>query len=173
MALSVADMWGFRRVFLLLDGFDTWWREPDDMLRLIKPFITMMGDFEDQQVSLKCFLTLEMKPSLTQSMPAGDSLRSPRLVVLAWSPERLQALLLERYRAGRSRRMSIADLVVPELRDRIDAMLIEEAHGSPRRLLVLIHELIEAHIARGRLEEPITMADWQRAVNIADKRIPT
>ncbi len=134
--------------------------------------MTMMGEFEDQQVSLKCFLTLEMKPDLTQSMPAGDSIRSPRFIVLAWSPERLQALLLERYRAGGSRRMSIADLMVPELQDRIDTMLIEEAHGSPRRLLVLIHELIEAHIARGGIAEPITMSDWQRAVMMADKRAP-
>jgi hypothetical protein len=173
MAVYVADMWGFGRIYILMDGLDTWWRKPADMLKLLNPILSMMPEFFDQQISLKCFLTLELKDVVINHYSVTSfSKNQLRFIVLQWSPGRLQAMLRERYRAGGSRRMSIADLVVPELREQIDTMLIEEAQGSPRRLLILMHELINAHIARGEYREPITLSEWQQAVMMADKLSP-
>jgi hypothetical protein len=52
-------------------------------------------------------------------------------------------------------------------------MLIDAADGNPRRLLLILHELVEAHISEPDrpVERPITRAEWDVAVARAKARM--
>lgn len=179
-ALATARLWGFGRVFVLLDGLDTYWRQPPDMLRLLDPLLRLLPAFSAQDVSLKAFLPYELQEDVAQRLQAyGVADEEVRVVVLAWTAERLRDLVLTRYRAARSRRLSLSDLVDEnedsDFYERIDDMLIESAQGNPRRLLMILHELVEVHVADPDqpLERPITRAEWDTAVKRAAARMAT
>ena len=176
-ALDTARLWGFGRVFVLLDGLDTYWRRPPDMLRLLDPLLRLLPRFAAQEVNLKAFLPRELEQSVAQRLEAyGVAADEVHVIVLAWTDERLRALVLTRYRAARSRRLTLSDLVDKEdteFYERVDDMLIESAQGNPRRLLLILHELVEAHIADPDwpVERPITRAEWALAVERAEARM--
>ncbi len=176
-ALDTARLWGFGRVLVLLDGLDTYWRQPPDMLRLLDPLLRLLPRFAAQEVNLKAFLPRELEQHVAQRLEVyGVAAGEVRVIVLAWTDERLRALVLTRYRAARSRRLTLSDLVDEEdseLYERIDDMLIESARGNPRRLLLILHELIEAHIADPDrpVERPITRAEWDAAITRAEARM--
>lgn len=176
-ALDTARLWDFGRVFVMLDGLDTYWRRPPDMLRLLDPLLRLLPRFAAQEVNLKAFLPRELETSVAQRLEAyGVAADEVRVIVLAWTDERLRALVLTRYRAARSRRLTLSDLVDKEdkeFHERIDDMLIESARGNPRRLLFILHELVEVHIADpdGPVERPITRAEWATAVERAEARM--
>ena len=176
-ALDTARLWGFGRVLVMLDGLDTYWRRPPDMLRLLDPLLRLLPRFAAQEVNLKAFLPRELETSVAQRLEAyGLAADEVRVIVLAWTDERLRALVLTRYRAARSRRLTLGDLVDKqdkEFHERIDDMLLESAQGNPRRLLLILHELVEAHIADPDwpIERPITRAEWKLAVERAEARM--
>ena len=171
-ALDAARLWNFTHVYLMLDGLDTHWRDADRMFGLLDPLLRLMPLFAEQSVSLKCFLPPELKTRVEAALPGyGVALVEVRAIELKWQPERLRRMLGERFRAGGARRLGIADLMERDMREGIDDRLIEAAQGSPRRLLLILHELIEAHVARGRLEEPITRPEWRRALAVAEQRM--
>lgn len=177
LALDTARLWGFGRVLVMFDGLDTYWRQPPDMLRLLDPLLGLLPAFAAQDVYLKAFLPLELQAHVAQRLPArgmaGDEVR---VIVLSWTAERLRALVQTRYRAARSRRLSLGDLVDEadsELYERIDDLLVEQARGNPRRLLLILHELVEAHIADPErpVERPLTRAEWEAALVQAAARM--
>lgn len=176
-ALDTARLWGFGRVFVLLDGLDTYWRRPPDMLRLLDPLLRLLPRFAAQEVNLKAFLPRELEQPVAQRLEAyGVAADEVRVIVLTWTDERLRALVLTRFRAARSRRLTLRDLVDEEDKEfyeRIDDMLIESAGGNPRRLLFILHELVEVHIADPDwpVERPLTRAEWALAVERAEARM--
>lgn len=176
-ALDTARLWGFGHVLVLLDGVDTYWRRPADMLRLLDPLLGLLPRFAAQDVYLKAFLPRELEEHVAQRLPAhGVANEEVPVVVLDWTAERLRALVQTRYRAARSRRLTLSDLVDEAdeaLYEGIDDMLVESARGNPRRLLLILHELIEAHIATpGRpVERPISRAEWEVALKRAEARM--
>lgn len=169
--LDTARLWGFERVYVLLDGLDTWWRSESDMLDLLDPLLRLLPAW-GRRVSLKCFLPLPLRDEVAARLARyGVDAAALPVIVLAWTPERLRALLLERFRAAGARRLWLGDLVEEALRDEIDDQLIVVAAGSPRRLLLLVHELIEAHVGRLPVERPMTRAEWATAQEMAERRM--
>lgn len=173
-ALDAARLWGFERVYIMVDGLDTYWRRPADMLNLFDPLLQLLPGLAARDVSLKAFLPLELQNGVTRRLPAcGVSPDQTHVIVLEWTERRLQALLLARYRAAGSRRLSLSDLVDPALHDDIDELLIKAAAGSPRRLLLILHELVEIHVTREPVQRPITGDEFKEAVARAEARMAT
>lgn len=171
-ALETARLWGFHRVFVLIDGLDALRPDRAYMRGRINPLLRHLPEFGARGVSLKFFLPVELDGDESKILPHnGVALGSWRTIRLEWKPGRLQALIEERYRAGGARRNGLSDLVVSSLTGKIDAQLIKEAKGSPRRLVTLVDELIEAHVERGQIEEPITEAEWKKAIEATNKRL--
>ncbi len=175
VALDTARLWGFGRVFVLFDGLDTFERRPPDMMALLDPVLRLLPRFAAQEVNLKAFLPRELQAHVAQRLVAyGVAADEVHVIeLLDWTDERLRALVLTRYRAARSRRLSLADLMDEEdgeLYRRVDDMLIESAQGNPRRLLFILRELVDAHIAdpERSVERPITRAEWDVAVERAE-----
>lgn len=197
-SIETAQLWGFERVFIMLDGLDTYWRRPPDMLRLLDPLLRLLPEFAAQQVSLKAFLPVELENLVSGRLQAhGVPVDEVRVVVLAWTDERLRALVLARYRAARSRRHSLSDLVEEEAREEgddrltepagnntsliaverrrwpLDDLLIKAARGNPRRLLSILNALIDVHIGDPDrpVERPIARAEFDTAVALAEARM--
>lgn len=171
-ALDTARLWGFEHVYIMVDGLDTYWRRPSEMLTLFDPLLQLLPSLAAQNVSLKAFLPLELRSSVTRRLPAcGVTPDQTHVIDLEWTDRRLQAVLLARYRAAGSRRLSLNDLVEPALHDNIDELLIEAAAGSPRRLLLILHELVETHITRQPVQRPITSDELKEAIVRAAARM--
>jgi hypothetical protein len=171
-ALDAARIWGFERVYVMLDGVDTYWRQPPDMLDLLDPILRLVPDFTAQGVSLKAFLPRELAADVARRLVGyGVALDRVLVIQLEWTKERLEALVLVRYRAAGSRRLGLGDMVEASLRPEIDDMLLAAADGSPRRLLLILNSLILAHISDTEqpVERPITRAEWDSAVAQADR----
>lgn len=166
-ALDTARQWGFRRVFILLDGLDTYWRRPEDMLVLLDPLLRLMPGLAEQDVSLKCFLPEELQTDVAAALEQAGA-AEVRIIRLDWTPARLLDLLLARYRAGHARLVGLSHLVAPELCADIDDRLLAAAQGSPRRLLLIMRELIDAHVARPPVEGLITTEEWATALARAE-----
>jgi hypothetical protein len=171
-ALEAARLWGFSRGCVLVDGLDANDPKTAHMLGRLDPLLRALPDFNIHNVSLKFFLPAELESGAIERLASHGNADGIRTIRLRWTPERLEALIQERYRAAGGRRSGLSDLVVPQLRDRIDALLITESQGSPRRLVTLVDELIEAHVERGPIKEPISLVEWEKAVAATNKRLP-
>ena len=174
--LDTAREWGFSHICILVDGLDALQPRPSYMRGRLGPLLALLPTFGARGISLKFFLPAELEDDVTKRL-AQPELRAAywSVVRLEWSPERLQALIMERYRAGGARRGGLGDLVTPDTSDEIDDWLIREAHGSPRRLVTLVDELIEAHVVarggRGDIKTPITPAEVATAIRNTNARL--
>lgn len=164
-ALGVVRRWGFRQVYVAVDGVDTWQRKPADMMAVLDELLQYAPELTKQHVYLRGFLPLELRPAVEQALAAGR-LRADQWcsLELRWGDERLTALLFARLLAGGAPALSIADLFEAEFTEEIDAALIAAANKSPRRLLTSIDQLINVHVGREPAERPITSDEWQRAL---------
>lgn len=171
-AMETARLWGFRRVYALVDGVDALQPRPEYMRARLDPLLRRLPLLGRWGISLKFFLPAELSGEInTRLSKYGVAAADWRKIELKWTTDRLQALITNRYRAGGTPRTGLSDLVVPALRNQFDSRLIDEAQGSPRRLVTLVDELIEAHVEGGRIEDPITNGEWRKAVIATNKRL--
>jgi hypothetical protein len=164
-ALSTAKSWGFKQVFVLVDSVDIYFRQTDQMEAVLSPLLQMAIDWHKRGVIFKFFLP-EQLASLIKRWTEQfdqDSVK-PVMLYLNWPNEKLRQLLQARFLAARSDRVGLSGLVERELVDSIDDMVIREAKGSPRRLLQVVNELINAHVRRNGNGELITLDNWYSAL---------
>lgn len=161
-ALTIARQWGFRQIFVAVDGVDTWQRTEEQMMVLVAPLLRVADGLARRSVWLKGFLPLALREPVAAALRRlpPDQWQS---LVLSWEKERLAAMLYARFRAAESARLGLSDLAEPSLKKTFDESLLDKAHGSPRRLLTIIDQLINIHIGRGPSGRPVTEEEWQKA----------
>lgn len=165
LALETAHVWNFKRIYVQVDGIDEFAETPGEMLPLIHSLLADTMNLAEEDVFLKLYL-----PDVLEEPLRDGDLKIwgyVNILRLDWSPHRLRALLIARFRAVGSYRIGFGDLAEPELGDQIDEMLIESAGGSPRRLIELVSALITAYTRRQTdldFTNPITREDWTQAL---------
>lgn len=162
-AIGVVKSWGYKQLYITVDGVDVWQRTADAMMVILDGLLGNAAQFESEDVFLKGFFPLELKQAVETAMATVVPAAHWYSLTLEWSTTQLTELLYARFRAGGSGRLGLDDLVEPELEQQIDDALIAEAYGSPRRLLTRIDQLINIHVSRDPLERLITTAEWEEA----------
>jgi hypothetical protein len=146
VALDIANLWHYERIFILIDGVDNWWGDPKHMMALIKPLLQETANSRHNNIFFKYFLPQSLHPSITSFITKHSDLFTccPLLVPLKWDETALRKLLKARFQAAGSRRVSFNDLADSDLN--IDQWLYQQANGSPRRLLQLVSNVIDEHL---------------------------
>lgn len=162
--LTAAKAWGFKQIFVLVDGVDGQEREVANMLNLIKPLLDHLALWQAQDLFFYFFLTEEMQPSIAKEY--GETLNNlpypPLSYPIKWDKNMMLELLHQRLRAAGSRLPGLNALATAALENKLEDYLIQAAQNSPRRLLRLVSALIDAH-AQIEPDQPLlTPEDWQR-----------
>lgn len=167
-ALETAREWSFINFMVLIDGVDTWHRDEARMFALIEPLLEETAVWQSENLYPTYFLPETLQPQIDKILQTSPSLATlnPSQFTLHWNEADLGRVLRARLRAAGSRRVSLNDLADPAWTDNLDQLLLQEANGSPRRLLKLISRLIDAHLQNVARRDPgdekqITLSDWQ------------
>jgi hypothetical protein len=162
--LAAAKAWGFKQIFVLVDGVDGQEREVANMLNLIKPLLDHLALWQAQDLFFYFFLPEEMQPPTAEAYSeTWNKLPYPPLSYpIKWDKNMMLELLHQRLRAAGSRLPGLNALASVALENKLEDYLIQAAQNSPRRLLRLVSALIDAH-AQSEPDHPlITPEDWQR-----------
>jgi hypothetical protein len=170
--IETAQLWGFEHIFILIDGVDNQEINVTDMQSLLSPLMDQLWEWQAQNVVLKLFLPLNLYGFIEKSISQGKNSLPvvPFKAIIRWSQAELRELLVARFRAAQSRRLSFEDLAGDDLVENLDELILQAAHHSPRRLITIVNALINAHIARNPDDLFITADDWkQTQANLVDK----
>ncbi len=147
VGLNSAQQWHFEQIMLLVDGVDNWHHDPNKMMRLLEALLKETSAFSQQQIFFKYFLPYNLSKPIRAFLNNNAMEVDNGIVIdLIWDKQALRRLLMARLRAAGSRRVSLNDLASPNLTEEIDDWLLDQAQGSPRKLLQLMNALIDAHI---------------------------
>lgn len=165
--IEVARQWGFKQFFILGDGVDSKHRSRQEMLAMLQPLLEMLSILEKSQTFLKFFLPLELQADLEKQLTAAQNdLYSSSLfsIMIEWDEVALRRLLAERLRAactpGRTPYPTLDSLAEPGFA--LEERVIQAARGSPRRLLKVVSDLIDAHLLNNPDATRFSQADWKR-----------
>lgn len=153
--------WGFRQMFILIDGVDARERKSSFMWPLISPLFAAQREFATETIFLKWFLPLELKQFVWRHkdlLPVNYF-----QYIIKWNNASLRQLLQARFEAAQSRYIGFDDLAAPDVSGQLDDRILEASQYSPRHLLQICDSLINAHVARDPADPYISEADWERA----------
>lgn len=164
--LMAARAWGFQRVFVLTDGVDARHRAVPEMLALVRPLLDQLAEWSTRQVAGKFFLPVELEGPVARYLAVHPTqLPVPAFsATMSWDDEALRGLLRRRFEAHGSRQLGFDDLAGPDLEGRLDEALLRSAERNPRRLLLTVSALLNAHLERDPAgHDPfIRLADWKK-----------
>lgn len=167
--VKTAQEWGFKQVFVLVDGVDSRERDVETMLALLKPLLENLPYAEDRHLFFKFFLPTEIKAPTEQALK-GLYPHPFFSIMIKWDEESLHRLLVQRLRAAASSQRvpypSLDSLAVPGLD--LEHKVICAAEGSPRRLLQIINTLIDVHLLHRPEEHFFNAADWEHALHVLE-----
>lgn len=163
-ALRTAQMWGFNRFFILVDGVDAKQREPKDMMALIEPLLELIGQIEHRKLFFKFFLPPDLKTEVEKLFSSKNLHFIPYLsIMIEWNDEALRQVLRQRFLSASPRSglvyTGLNSLATPDFD--LERHLIKQAKGSPRRLLNLVNDLIDIHVMRDPGSFRFTEEDWE------------
>jgi Ni2+-binding GTPase involved in maturation of urease and hydrogenase len=160
--LQAAQSWGFRRVFVLVDGVDARQRTPEGMYALIEPLVAALEGWQAQDVFFKFFLPTELEETIQKRLgqPVKHLPRSPFRAIIRWNESALKQLLGQRFRAAEGWYSGFDDLADAGLAGQLDGLIARTADGSPRRLLQVASRLIDAHAECDPSQLLIDAGDW-------------
>jgi len=163
-SFQAARLWGFERIFLLIDGLDTRQRTKAYMMESVNPLLEEIETWQVQSVFPKFFLPIELQSAVQGRLSrVGRDLHFSAIETkIRWDEASLQSILIERFRAARSRRLGFDDLAGPGLEGKLDALILRAANGSPRRLLQIVSSLMDSHAVRDPYDLLINLSDWDR-----------
>lgn len=162
--ITVAKAWGFKQIFVLVDGVDAQEREVAGMMELITSLLSNLAYWQTQDLSFYFFLTPEMETPVRETYQEvlNSLVYPPFYHTLDWDKTTLTALLHQRFWSAGSRVPGLNALAGAALKDQLEDQLIQAAQQSPRRLLQLVSALIDAH-AQNEPDQPLfTLEDWRR-----------
>ncbi|OQY31376.1 MAG: hypothetical protein B6I38_05890 [Anaerolineaceae bacterium 4572_5.1] len=162
--LAAAKIWGFEQIFVLVDGVDAHERQAERMRALIAPLLDNIANWQMSNLFFYFFLSSELQPLIPQSFceSLNNSLTHPLFYyIIKWDEDTLAQLLHQRFRAADSRISGFDALAAPEWDGRLEACLIAAAEHSPRCLLEIVSDLIDAHAQNAPKQLLISPADWQ------------
>lgn len=161
-SVAAAQAWGFQRIFALVDGVDMRARKPKDMHRLVAQLIEHLKTFQDKNIYLKMFLPLEVKPLIAKQIEQIPGLNSMVMdATIQWDQQTLRQLLIQRFRAAGSQTINSLDVLASDdLEQGLEHAVIELAQGSPRRMLTIMSELINAHVSQRGKQIKFDRHDW-------------
>ncbi|MEK7786350.1 MAG: ATP-binding protein, partial [Chloroflexota bacterium] len=162
--LHAARLWGFRQVFVLVDGVDASRRDTEHMVALIEPLLKALAVWQAQGVFFKFFLPFELQETIVNRLgaPLERLPFSPFETIMTWSEDALRQLLAQRFRSAGSYRTGFDELADARLARQLDDALVQAASGSPRRLLQVVNGLIDAHAGRDPHQLQIEQKDWNQ-----------
>jgi hypothetical protein len=138
---------GMKALYVLVDGLDEFpatAAAPAVSVALLEPLMADLRLMEMDGVAFKFFLPTE----IVDELRATPSIRLDRLLFreIIWTEPDLLEMLRSRLLAfSGGRHDSLEPLCRPELRGRIDQVLVDEARRSPRNLLRLGELLLSEH----------------------------
>ncbi len=159
--LEAAHEWGFDNVLVLMDGLDAHHSDPVIMIRLLQPFLHRLGFLEKRHAFAKIFLPVEVKEAVQNSAAQLNLSYPPENAIIIWDKSQLSNLVTERIRAAGMAEFDLNLFASKELPD-VHHRAIELACGSPRRLLLIINALIDAHMQSVPSSETFLAKDWEK-----------
>jgi len=164
-ALGAAEIWGFNRFFILMDGADTRQRDPKSMMELLTPLLGMLPSMAERNAYFKMFLPVELENNIKTYLQTHRKVLPFEIFfsIMEWDDATMRRLLAQRFRAAMPRsgprHTGLDSLAAPDLN--LDKKLIDTAKGSPRRLLKIVSDLIDIHLARDPGSIQFSRADWE------------
>jgi len=149
----------YEAVYLLVDGVDAYVQEPSLCLQLLEPLLARLRAWEKQALFVKCFLPRELQPILKQSAHQSLLTSPTKVVIITWKAADLANVVRERLRvASEGMFDSLSAIATPDVENRIDDHLANQARPSvPRELVLLVQRVFYEHAGRvgpyGRLEQ--------------------
>ena len=168
---------GYEHIYYLIDVADT---SQLDIPRLLDQ-LRETGEWETAvspalTISLKTFLPERLQEPLQRQNQFPAALISPSFsAIISWKdPQLFKALIANRFRSAYAGSWirGFEVLASQEIAAKLPDYLVEAADHSPRRLLQLIHLLINIHAAHAPADPLITAEEWQETRAIWSDRFP-
>lgn len=161
-ARQAAAAWQVEAVLVLVDGVDAVRRQPVEMMPYLEPLLAKLVAMEGHQIYAKFFIPSDLAPLIDDwlSINPPDLKFSLQKATIVWTEEGLKRMLQKRFSAAGSRYKGFNELAQGELMGQLDNLILSEAQGSPRRLLWLVSNLINAHVASQPDQLKIDNTDW-------------
>lgn len=160
--LQAAGLWNYSQVVVLVDGVDTRQQATQNMMALIEPLLADLARWESARVYFKFFLPLELQAIVAARVQTLDLSAGYFEAKMMWDDDSLRELLAQRFRAAGSHYVGFDALAGEDLHGRLDALIIQAAAGSPRRMLRVISSLIDEHVASPQFTARFSAQDWLR-----------
>ena len=109
----------------------------------------------DNALLLKAFLPFQYQRAIETQTPNGVM-----CLTISWSDQSLQQMVARRLHSAGSRIPSLAWYAEDNFAPELDALLLQKAQKSPRRLLQLISQLINIHLAGSPPTHELSRDDW-------------
>jgi hypothetical protein len=173
---QAAHSWGYKRIFLLLDGAGERQDNRPQMLARLQPLLERQTAWQDAKIFTKYFLPTSLKPNIVPYMKRlpTDLPNKPFEVIIKWDESSLRALLQKRFEVATRdvRHLGFDVFAGPGLEGKLDNWLLTKAQGSPQRLLKLTNALVDAYVGRQEHTPLITQEDCQKALRTLGEGSP-
>ena len=156
---------GFRSIFILADGIDSYpetHASPKLAAETVAPLLEAMPEWESKRIYFKGFFPLEDKSTILEYMPVG--FKRLNTADIEWDIPKLATLIQRRVYQGSKGMFGSLDAVCsPELRD-VEATLARLCVPLPREILALTQKILEEYYDRTRgLGTQIEIEDIENA----------
>ena len=166
LRLSLLEQFGFRSIYVLLDGLDAAPEtagDPQAAVSSISPLLPLLLEWSAQRVFVKSFLSLETQ-SFIEAHPSAP-LTKAQTAVIHWNPSLLAEVVRRRvYVASEGAFGSLDAITSPALRD-VETMLAQAVVPLPREMLVLTRRVLIEHVHRSGSRGKIQEADVEGAID--------
>lgn len=158
--ITLAKALGYQRFYLLVDVVDAPRHQKQDIYQQLLPLFELFQFVATQPIYLKFFLPRRWQERIETMYRLPNQI--PSFIIEWQNPTDLQQLISNRFRSAGSWVESLNALASQEFAGQLEAQLIQQAEGSPRRLLHLIYALLDNHARRDPTDPMITVSDWQK-----------
>jgi len=160
LGIKLAFSLGYQRFYLLIDVVDAPRRQQQNFLDQLLPLFDIFYLTAPIPIYLKLFLPRRWQKQIkaTNLLPN----QTPSFIIEWQDIVYMQQLISNRFRSAGSWIESLNALASQEFAGQLETKLIQQANGSPRRLLHFINALLDNHARRDVTDPTITLSDWQK-----------